>query len=77
MDVNTIFNWITPDRLVSLVILIGSIWAALSITKAAVRTALTAVAMLSVIFFLDPSLYAMLIVFLKGLWKSVFPQIRS
>lgn len=77
MDVNSIFNWISPDRLVSLVILIGSIWAALSITKAAVRTALTVVAMLSVIYFLDPSLYAMLVEFLKGVWENIFPQIRT
>lgn len=77
MDVNTIFNWISPDRLVSLVILIGSIWAALSITKAAVRTALTVVAMLSVIYFFDPSLYAMLVEFLKGVWENIFPQIRT
>lgn len=77
MDVNTIFNWITPDRLVSLVILIGSIWAALSITKSAVRTALTVVAMLAVIYFLDPSLYAMLVEFLKGVWENIFPQIRT
>lgn len=75
MDVTAIFDWFTPDRLISLMIVIGSIWAALSLTKAAVRTALTVVAMLAVIYFLDPNLYATVIDVLKRIWANVSLQI--
>lgn len=54
---DNILSLVTADRIVSLIIILGCVWAALAISKAVLRVALTTVAVLATINFLDPSLF--------------------
>ena len=72
MDIATeIAGLVSPDRLVSLLITIACIAGAIQLTKFAAKTALTVVAMLAVLYFLDPGLYVSLIEFITGLWAQI------
>lgn len=66
MSFNTIMEFMTPDRFVALLIICACVSAIVAIAKSVLRVVLTAVSMMAVIYFFDPSLYSFLIDFIKS-----------
>ena len=68
---DNILSLVTADRIVSLIIILGCVWAALAISKAVLRVALTTVAVLATINFLDPSLFYFVLSTIRSFWSFI------
>ena len=71
MSVDALMELMTPDRLVALLIIFACVSVVITVAKSILRVVLTVIAMMAVIYFLDPSLYS----FLIDLARSCIPYV--